>query len=195
MRATKSAYSIYEERTREIAVDVVVRAAEVEEHSAVAGVLLRAYQEYEPQLPPEFMVDYLTDLVDIRLRASVGAVLVAHRRQGIVGTATFYPDASQMGTGLRPGWAGVRALAVDPGSRKLGVAEMLMYDCMARARAIGARMLALHTGTFMTAAMALYVKLGFRRLPAADFTPGYGIRAEAPRIPPVKSIAYALELP
>jgi GNAT superfamily N-acetyltransferase len=141
------------------------------------------------------MVDYLTDLVDIRLRASVGHVLVAERKLGIAGTATFYPDAAAMGTGLPAGWAGVRSLAVDPGSRNLGVAEMLMYDCMARARALGARMLALHTGTFMTAAMSLYLKLGFRRLPAADFTPGYGLRTDGPRIPPVKSIAYALELP
>jgi GNAT superfamily N-acetyltransferase len=193
MRATRSAYSINEHRTQEIPCDIIVREARVQEYGAVGGVLLRSYQEFERDLPPEVLIEYLTDLVDVRLRAAVGEVLVAERQGEIVGTATFYPSAAHMGTGFPARWAGVRALAVDPAARRLGVGQQLVFDCMARTRGMGVQVLALHTGQFMTGAVAMYHKLGFRRLVSYDIDAP--VRSGLQRHLPVRALALFREMP
>jgi GNAT superfamily N-acetyltransferase len=189
-RATRSAFSIHEPVSPSIPA-LLVRAARVDDHAAVAAVLLRSYQQYERHLPPGAMLRYLTDLVDIRLRAAVGEVLVveAHDSPAILGTATFYPRAGDMGTGFPARWAGIRAMAVDPPARKRGVARQLMFDMIGRARRMGAPALALHTGGFMIGAVALYERLGFRRMASYDI-----VTEEGAKNPPAPAIAYVLDL-
>jgi ribosomal protein S18 acetylase RimI-like enzyme len=65
-----------------------------------------------------------------------------------------------------------------------------MDACLERARAAGAPVLCLHTAAFMTAAVALYEAMGFRRAPAYDFDVPAGGGA-----PPVAILAYRLDLP
>jgi hypothetical protein len=81
---------------------VIVREARLHEHTAVGSVLLRSYEQYEPHLPAEALVHYLTDLMDISRRAAAGKVLVAERDHRVVGTATFYASAALMGMGCTP---------------------------------------------------------------------------------------------
>jgi predicted N-acetyltransferase YhbS len=170
---------------------VIVREARLHEHTAVGAVLLRSYEQYEPHLPPEALVQYLTDLMDISGRATRGKVLVAEREKRIVGTGTFYANASLMGMGFPARWAGMTALAVDPDFQRVGVGRQLMLDGIARATRTGAEALALHTGEFMTATQALYTKLGFRRIPAHDVNPP--IRARQDRAP-LRALAYGYAL-
>jgi GNAT superfamily N-acetyltransferase len=188
-RATRSAFSIHEPSVPAIPPPVAVRVARAPDHALVAGVLLRSYQQYERHLPPGAMLRYLTDLVDIRLRAAIGEVLVAEDDDGILGTATFYPSAADMGSGFPARWSGIRAIAVDPPARTRGVAPHLLDDINTRARRLSAPALALHTGAFMVGAVALYESLGFRRMTAYDVTPASG--AGYPQAP---SIAYVLDL-
>jgi ribosomal protein S18 acetylase RimI-like enzyme len=86
-----------------------------------------------------------------------------------VGTVTFFPDASGEGLGWPSGWAGLRALGVDPARRGLGIGRRLMDECFGRARALGAQVLCLHTAAFMTAAVTMYEAMGFERVPEYDF--------------------------
>ena len=65
-------------------------------------------------------------------------------------------------------WPEVRLLAVAPAGRGRGVGEGLMRECVRRARARGAPILALHTTDMMRTAMRLYGRLGFVRAPELD---------------------------
>jgi predicted N-acetyltransferase YhbS len=81
----------------------------------------------------------------------------------------FYPDASVQGVGLPAAWASGRALAVHPAARGNGAARALMTAGERLAREAGAPVLAFHTVSFMTGAIALYERLGYHRAPEFDF--------------------------
>jgi predicted N-acetyltransferase YhbS len=150
---------------------VSVREAREPDHPAIRDVLAAAYQEYEPDLPPGGLEFYLSDLLDLEGRAGTSSLLVAERRGRIAGTVTFFPDAASEGLGWPRGWAGLRALGVDPALRGLGIGLRLMRECFDRARAHGAPVLCLHTAAFMTAAVTMYEAMGFERAPEHDFDP------------------------
>jgi hypothetical protein len=99
---------------------VEVRDAGRSDLPAVRRVLLAAYQEYAEALPPAVFGRYLTDILDVEGRAGAGRVLVAVHAGRVVGSVTYYPDAGEEGFGWPAGWAGFRALGVEPGSRGLG---------------------------------------------------------------------------
>jgi predicted N-acetyltransferase YhbS len=170
-----------------------VRDARPADHPAVRGVLLAAYQEYASVMPPPVFDRYLADLLDLDSRSRTGRLLVAEHEGRIVGTVTSYDDAAAEGVGWPSGWAGLRALGVDPAARRLGIGHALVEACLERAGAAGAAVLCLHTADFMTAAVAMYLGMGFRRVPSFDFdAPGHrrpgGVR-------PVRVIAFRLDLP
>jgi ribosomal protein S18 acetylase RimI-like enzyme len=70
---------------------------------------------------------------------------------------------------LPPGWASGRALAVHPAARGNGAARTLLATGQRLAREAGAPVLAFHTVSFMTDAIALYERLGYCRAPEFDF--------------------------
>ena len=111
---------------------------------------------------------------------------------GSVGTVTYYPDAAAEGLGWPAGWAGLRALGVEPGARGRGVGRALMEACRRRAEAGGADVLCLHTDQFMTAAVAIYTAMGFRRAPAFDFDATSRFALGGVR--PVPVLGYRLDL-
>jgi ribosomal protein S18 acetylase RimI-like enzyme len=73
-------------------------------------------------------------------------------------------------------------LVVDPAARGRGVGRALMEECCRRARRDGSRVLALHTSPIMTAALAMYRKMGFV------------FQRDAPPISGVPSAVYLLGL-
>ncbi|PVM85921.1 bifunctional helix-turn-helix transcriptional regulator/GNAT family N-acetyltransferase [Caulobacter endophyticus] len=64
--------------------------------------------------------------------------------------------------GEAPGTAKLRLLYVEPDARGMGVGQMLIEACVARARALGYRRLDLWTVTTLTAARKLYQRAGFQ---------------------------------
>jgi ribosomal protein S18 acetylase RimI-like enzyme len=171
-------------------VAVRVRDAHRSDRRAVRAVLLAAYREYAAVLPPAVFGPYLADILDLDSRDREGRLLVAEHDRRVVGTVTFYDDAAAEGLGWPAGWAGLRALGVDPAARRLGAGRALMDACLERALAARAPVLCLHTAAFMTAAVAMYEAMGFRRAPSFDFEVPAGGGA-----PPVGIIAYRLDLP
>jgi GNAT superfamily N-acetyltransferase/mannose-6-phosphate isomerase-like protein (cupin superfamily) len=172
--------------------EVEVRDAGPAELPAVRRVLLAAYWQYAEVLPPAVFGPYLTDILDVEGRARTGRVLVAEHGRKVVGTVTFYADAAAEGFGLPAGWAGLRALGVEPSARGHGVGRAPMEACRRLAEAAGATVLSLHTAEFMTAAVALYERLGYRRDPAFDFDGPAMFGLEDAR--PVPVITYRLDL-
>jgi predicted N-acetyltransferase YhbS len=171
---------------------LTVRDAQPSDHPAIHDVLVAAYREYAAALPPAVFDGYLADILDLDRRAHDGRLVVAEHDGQAVGTVTWYDDAAAEGIGWPTGWAGVRALGVVPAMRGRGVGAALMRDCLGRSRAAGATVLCLHTAEFMTTAVAMYLAMGFRRVPAFDFDAARTLGLEGAR--PVRVIAFRLDL-
>jgi ribosomal protein S18 acetylase RimI-like enzyme len=174
-------------------VAVPVRDARTSDRRGIRGVLLAAYREYATVLPPAVFGPYLADILDLDARERDGRLLVAEHAGRVAGTVTYYDDAAAEGLGWPSGWAGLRALGVDPAVRGLGIGRALVEACRERAGAAGATVLCLHTAGFMTAAVALYESMGFRRVPSLDFEVTSRDRLEGAQ--PVRILAYRLDLP
>jgi GNAT superfamily N-acetyltransferase len=112
---------------------------------------------------------YLADLLDVRGRFAVAETYVAVRDETVVGSVAFYPDVVLEGwSNLPAGWAGFRALVVDPRVRGAGIGRMLVERCIERARELGRPTLGIHTVALLTDAVRLYERVGFTRCPEFD---------------------------
>lgn len=155
-------------RMRPTAPTPIVRRAAPDEHDAIRALVGLAYGQYVADIPALAWDTYRSDLLDLDRHAGHGRLLVATVAGELSGYAAFYPDASAQGLGWPPGWAGGRGLAVHPSHRGHGVAAALMAAFERCARDAGAPVFAFHTSGFMTTAIALYERLGYRRAPEFD---------------------------
>jgi predicted N-acetyltransferase YhbS len=169
-----------------------IRIATPTDTPAIRAVITAAYEQYRAELSPSLYASYVGHLLDLDARAD-GELFVAVRDGRVVGTVGFHPDGTTEGFGWPPGWAVVRALAVDPSHRGHGIGRQLVQSCIDRATSFGAAHLGLHTAAMMPAAIALYENLGFRHEPARDIQADDVIESpdgDAPRL-----IGYRLDLP
>ena len=169
-----------------------VRDAVPADYPAIRGVVIAAYRQYADLIARDIFSPYLADLLDLERHASHGRLLVVEADDQVRGFAAFYPDASVQGFGWPPGWASGRALAVHPAARGLGVARVLLASCERLAQDSGAPIFAFHTASFMTSAIALYERLGYRRAPEFDFD--MAARFGGLGAAPIMSIAYLRRL-
>jgi ribosomal protein S18 acetylase RimI-like enzyme len=170
-----------------------IRAAEAADHAVIRATLRAAYRQYSADIPAELWCPYLDDLLDLDGHARHGELLVAVVDGEIAGYAAFYPDATIQGAGWPPGWAGGRGLAVHPDFRGHGVAGALLAELERRAFRSGASTFAFHTSAFMTAAVALYERLGYRRAPEFDLD--VAALYDVPASRPWPALAYLRRLP
>jgi predicted N-acetyltransferase YhbS len=170
----------------------MVRDADVADLERVASVLYAANCEFESVLPSTFFQAYLASVLDIESRREA-QLLVAEHDGRVVGTITLYPDASREGWGWPASWAGIRAVAVEPSARGLGIGRRLAEECVDRARALGAAAVCLHTAALMAAARTMYERVGFRRAQAFDRDAGelFGV---GPIEPQMVALAYRFDL-
>jgi GNAT superfamily N-acetyltransferase len=150
----------------------IVRAAAVNEHAAIADILLRANREYRTQLPVRIFDAYMRDLRELVASRQDKDFLVAEENGRLLGAVAFYRDASREGVGLPHEWAGMRALAVDLEARGRGIGRQLAEACVLWAWRIGRAVMSLHNAEFQTAARKLYLQMGFQRCPQYDFNVG-----------------------
>jgi ribosomal protein S18 acetylase RimI-like enzyme len=174
--------------------EIVVREARNWDLDQVVSTLHAANAEFEPVLPEAFYRAYLANVLDVRSRLVESELYVAtESERRIVGTITLYPDASRESWGWPSGCSGIRAVAVEPSARGLGIGRLLAEHCIERSRALGARSVSLHTAPFMEAAIRMYERLGFRRAPKFDGDAGAFVDSAVlrSRIP---ALAYRLDL-
>jgi len=143
----------------------LVRPAGPADHAAIRDILRAAYSQYTADIPPQVWDTDLADLLDLDRHARDGDLLVAVVDGAIAGYAAFHPG-----------------LAVHPAYRGRGVAAALLAELEYRSRDAGADVFAFHTSAFMTTAVALYERLGYRRAPEFDLDVNahYGIDAATP---------------
>jgi ribosomal protein S18 acetylase RimI-like enzyme len=152
-----------------------VRDARPEELDEVSGLLLQAYGEYAPLLGPERWERYGRNLADLASQLGHADLIVVEHGGRLVGFAMLYPDGSLEEAGSWPaGWAAIRRVGVRPEARGRGIGELLMRECLRRARALGIAVVGLHTTTAMAAARRLYERMGFTRVEEMDREVGPG---------------------
>ena len=147
----------------------LVRDAVPADYPAIREVVIAAYRQYAGQLTLDIFSPYLADVLDLDTHARHGRLFVVEAGERVCAFAAFYPDASGDGFGFPAGWVSGRALAVHPDARGNGVARALLATGEYLALQAGAPVFAFHTHSYMTDAIALYERLGYRRAPQYDF--------------------------
>ena len=171
---------------------LVVRDAVPADYPAIRDIVLAAYRQYAELIAPEIFSAYLADLLDLETHARHGRLFVVEADQWVCAFGAWYPDASVQGVGLPPGWASGRALAVHPAARGNGAARALLATGERLARQAGAPVLAFHTVSFMTGAIALYERLGFCRVPQFDYD--WAARHGGSSVAPITAVAFVRHL-
>lgn len=185
-----------------------IRDARSSETSELAALLACCFAEYSTQLPPGIWHAYRTEIGNLEQRRAVSELIVASDGARLLGTVTFFPNATFDAHGWPEGASSLRLLAVDPAFRGMGIGRLLIEDCRRRARARQVRSLGLHTADVMTAGIKLYERMGFVRAPQLDFDPhahyetdpsttrkdGRDQTPTPSSCCPVRGLAYVLEL-
>jgi GNAT superfamily N-acetyltransferase len=148
--------------------DVQIREARPADYDAVVSALGASHAQFADVLPATIYRAYLANILNVRGRLTDSDLLVADVDGEIVGTITYYPDASKEGWDWPAAWAGIRAAGVVPHARGMGVGRRLVEACIAHARVQGVEAICLHTAEFMEAAVIMYERIGFRRRPEFD---------------------------
>ncbi len=167
--------------------ELTIRDARAEDLDAVSALLIDAYAQFMPP-PRELTAEeragwdgYRRNIADVWSRVPVSSTIVAERDGKLLGSVNYYApgQADSLDDAWPDGWASIRLLGVSPQARGLGIGRALMAECLRRARADGATTMGLHTTQLMDVARAMYLRLGFRRVPEHDFHPTPDFTVEA----------------
>ncbi|MEU1403415.1 GNAT family N-acetyltransferase [Streptomyces sp. NPDC005728] len=151
--------------------DILVRSAEPTEYAALGEITAQAYLQ-DGLLDFGESDAYLGELRDVAKRAAAADVLVAVRKDTLLGGATFVPSGGPMADIAGPGEAEIRMLAVAHAGRGQGAGEALVRACIDRARrTAGCTRVVLSTQGAMHSAHRIYERLGFVRTPERDWSP------------------------
>ena len=147
-----------------------IRPIEPDEYARLGALTVEAYTTLDGHVPEP---EYEEELADVRTRAEAPSteVLVAiDDDDRLLGGVTFVRDEKSPYAefGLDNA-SSIRMLAVDRTLRRTGAGEALVRACIDAARAAERSDLVLHSTPWMTAAHALYGKLGFVRDPSLDW--------------------------
>jgi ribosomal protein S18 acetylase RimI-like enzyme len=173
--------------------EVTIRDAREEDLDAVSALLAEAYAQYMPVSAGAMTAEeragwegYRQNIADVWSRAPISSTIVAERERKLLGSVNYYApgQADSVDAPWPDGWASIRLLGVPPEARGLGIGRALMDECLRRARADKATTMGLHTTTLMDVARAMYMRLGFTRVPEYDFhpTPDFTVEAYAKRL-------------
>jgi GNAT superfamily N-acetyltransferase len=149
-----------------------IRRAHEYELGAIAALFAPALAAYRGTSADAALDAYLHELVDgVRSRWEAAECYVALSEHRVVGSVAFYRDVMLEGwSNLPAGWAGFRALVVDPEARGAGIGRALVERCLVRGRETGGRVLGIHTADVLSDAVRLYKRLGFVRCREFDLS-------------------------
>jgi GNAT superfamily N-acetyltransferase len=134
--------------------EIEIRLARPEDASSVARVLHEAFVEYESLYTREGFVATTPNVEQVLNRMLDGPVWIASRSLLVLGTVS----AVVKGKSLY-----IRGMAVLPAARGSGVGARLLAQCEEWAALKECSRLFLSTTPFLSAAIRLYEKSGFRR--------------------------------
>jgi putative acetyltransferase len=134
-----------------------IRRAVTVDAAEIAAVLRQSFREFETLYSPKGFAATTPDPAQVGQRMQEGPAWIALCEDRVAGTAS----------GVLKGEKGlyVRGVAVVPSVRGQGIAESLMNEVESFARQNGCGRMFLTTTPFLTAAIRLYERLGFIRVP------------------------------
>ncbi len=165
----------------------ITRNAKPEEFGDVGKLMTMVYSALEGFPKENEQPEYYHKLENVGdLTKNPGTeILVAVSPGGrIAGAVVFFRNMQYYGSGgtatAEKNACGFRLLAVDPAARGQGIGKLLTRQCIAKARAIKADQLIIHSTAAMQTAWKMYEGLGFMRSGDLDFIQGdlpvYGMR-------------------
>jgi len=163
-----------------LASELRVRPAKPAEYAAIGEITVAAYVDGGYISHGH---GYVEELADTMTRAARAEVWVAtDETDRVLGSVTWCPAGSTWREIAGDDEGEFRMLAVAAEARGRGVGEALVHACLDRARADGLSGVAISTMDVMTGAHRLYERLGFSRVPEADWSPVDGVCLLAFRI-------------
>jgi ribosomal protein S18 acetylase RimI-like enzyme len=134
--------------------NVKIRLATAADAEAIALVLSRAFCEYESSYTPEAFAATILTPHEIKERMNDGPAWVALENGVIVGTVSLV---------LKNEEVYIRSMAVSPSARGKGIGRKLLDRTEAFAISNRCKRLFLSTTPFLSRAINLYERFGFRR--------------------------------
>src|SRR5215469_2644427 len=134
-----------------------IRRATAADAAKIASVLRQSFQEFEALYTPEGFAATTPDFEQVGRRMEEGPAWIALSENSIAGTASAVIKTENR--------LYVRGLAVIPSVRGQGIAGSLMTVVENFAQHNGCGQMFLTTTPFLTAAIRLYERLGFMRVP------------------------------
>jgi ribosomal protein S18 acetylase RimI-like enzyme len=133
---------------------IPIRVAVTEDSQSIASVLYESFAEFEPAYTPEAFAATTPTLNQIRARWSEGPVWVAVSHGVVVGTVSAVVKQDSLY---------VRSMAVLPAARGQNIGYRLLEKVETYALEQRCRRIFLSTTPFLTRAVKLYERYGFRR--------------------------------
>jgi len=122
---------------------------------------------------PSHWEDYRQAILATPAEVKPAQQIIDERDGAMAGTVLLYPAGTVFskpdGLPVTLTWPEMRLLAVAPAARGQGIGAALMYECVRRARRLGAAVLTLHKTDMMHVAMRMYERMGFVHAPELDF--------------------------
>ena len=134
--------------------NISIRLSAPSEATAIESVIFESFAEYEACYTPAAFAATTPTADTIRRRLHEGPVWVACRQDAIVGTVS----AVSRGAACY-----IRSMAILPAARGYGIGRLLLQHVEDFAVAQGHTSLLLSTTPFLTRAIRLYERVGFRR--------------------------------
>jgi ribosomal protein S18 acetylase RimI-like enzyme len=131
-----------------------IRLATRSDASAVANVIFQSFLEYKSSYTDEAFAATTPTSTEVQHRLAEGPVWIAVEDETVVGTVSAVPEGEALH---------IRSLAVLPTSRGKGAGELLLRQTETHAHEKGYSRLLLSTTPFLTPAIRLYERFGFRR--------------------------------
>lgn len=147
-----------EEAARAPVMPTHIRRASPSDAEQIAGVLLAAFSEFEALYTPSGFSATTPSPSEIIRRLVEGPTWIAQEGETVVGTVSALNRGEEVY---------IRSMAVLPTERGRGTATQLLTVVHAFAISQGTRRLSLTTTPFLSAAIQLYERTGFRRTSGA----------------------------
>lgn len=130
-----------------------IQLATRSEASAIADVILQSFLEYKSSYTDEAFTATCPSSTEVENRLAEGPVWIAVENEIVVGTVSGVPDGTRVL---------IRSMAVLPSRRGQGIGEALLRQVEDYSYENGCRHLFLSTTFFLTSAIRLYERFGFR---------------------------------
>ena len=149
----------------------IIRDFQARDAEQVNKLAVEAFTQYQNDYSnwPQF----ISRLSNFSNLSSQAEITIAEQGDSVVGAVAYVGPKAENPCHFPKNTPIIRMLIVAPNKRGLGIGKRLTRECIARAKRDSAKNIALHTSPIMEIALAMYLRLGFKKYSAAPAV--YGV--------------------